>query len=365
MNANITAPLITTLMLFGVPTTASCQTADDYYNRGRSAIHHAGPPICRSPCLKAAIQDFTTAIKLKPDYAEAYFERGRAHSMHNTANGGVGRLEARDEIADYTKAIQLRPDYVDAYLFRGLARHLANQKKQAEEDFAKAIQIKPDDADAYYFRAFLLDHGNADALLADLSKALQFKENFTTSMVGTHAVSDVEQKLADLTARGNPTGQHFPIIIRAASSAKQATATLVLNVSWMFSGNERSNGGVFAPDASLSKITDTSGLAATVSAPVALSFSGLYKTPDDPFRVYFTAGAGDLQLWWSDAKPATSDNTALQLSPRWLAASKEVPATVEHPAGGISISSHTPSGEPLAFFIEFTAQQGIKSMGTQ
>ena len=54
----------------------------------------------------------TEAISLKPDCAEAYFNRGDA----------LKELKRLDEaLASYDKAISLKPDYAEAYVNRGNA----------------------------------------------------------------------------------------------------------------------------------------------------------------------------------------------------------------------------------------------------
>ena len=50
----------------------SAQTANEYYQKGLKNV--------LSDNYKAAILDFTKAIEINPDYAEAYYNRGRAKS---------------------------------------------------------------------------------------------------------------------------------------------------------------------------------------------------------------------------------------------------------------------------------------------
>ena len=57
-----------------------------------------------------AIADYNMAIELKPDYAQAYVNRGNAYRD----KGVIDRA-----IADYSKAIELKPDYAQAYYNRG------------------------------------------------------------------------------------------------------------------------------------------------------------------------------------------------------------------------------------------------------
>ena len=57
-----------------------------------------------------AIADYTKAIELRPDYASAYYNRGKVF---------LGLKNYEKAIADYTKAIELRPDDASAYDNRG------------------------------------------------------------------------------------------------------------------------------------------------------------------------------------------------------------------------------------------------------
>jgi tetratricopeptide (TPR) repeat protein len=51
-------------------------------------------------------------------------------------------------IADFTKAIELKPDYAEAYYFRGLAKQAKRDLDGATTDFTKAIELKPGYAEA-------------------------------------------------------------------------------------------------------------------------------------------------------------------------------------------------------------------------
>jgi tetratricopeptide (TPR) repeat protein len=96
-----------------------------------------------------AIQDLTEAIRLKPDFAIAYNNRGLVH---------IDKGDFSAAIKDCTEAIRLQSDFALAYNNRGVARlNLARFNKgdfaSAIQDCTKAIRLKPDYAEPYATRA--------------------------------------------------------------------------------------------------------------------------------------------------------------------------------------------------------------------
>ena len=73
-----------------------------------------------------------TAIRLDPDDALAYNNRGNAYYY-------LG--EYQRAIQDYDKAIQLDPDYANAYQGRGLAYHYLGEYTKQAADLAKACSL--------------------------------------------------------------------------------------------------------------------------------------------------------------------------------------------------------------------------------
>jgi len=110
-----------------------------------------------------AIIYYNKAIQLKPDYADAYYNRGNAKYDLKDYTGAI---------ADYNKAIQLNPDDAKAYNNRGGAKNNLKDYTGAIADYNKAIQLKPDYAKYYFNRGgakyYLKDKYGA---CADYSKA--------------------------------------------------------------------------------------------------------------------------------------------------------------------------------------------------
>jgi len=122
-----------------------------------------------------AIADYTTAIQLKPDYAEAYNDRGFAYYLKG---------DAERAIADFTQAIALRPDYPKAYNSRGVT-YMAHGYGAAKSvpDFDRAIALNPDFRYAYINRANARLPWHPWLAVADFHRAGMYPER-TAGMLG-------------------------------------------------------------------------------------------------------------------------------------------------------------------------------------
>jgi tetratricopeptide (TPR) repeat protein len=81
---------------------------------------------------KKAIEYLNNAIKLQPDLATAYYNRGIAYS-------NLGRLQRA--IEDYNEAIHLKPNDAEAYTNRGGAYFMQGNKKLFCRDVQKACTL--------------------------------------------------------------------------------------------------------------------------------------------------------------------------------------------------------------------------------
>ena len=138
---------------------------------------------------KNAIEDFTRAIELTPDFVPAYFmraiaknklailERDQAPTEANSpeeftpANAKL-QAELREIISDYDKVIELSPQMAFAYYNKGVVLAEAGDNTSALSLFSTAISIKPDFGEAYYNRGFIyMQLGQRQKGSDDLSKA--------------------------------------------------------------------------------------------------------------------------------------------------------------------------------------------------
>jgi Flp pilus assembly protein TadD len=117
--------------------------------------------------IEEAIEHYNKAIRLAPEYDNAYKNRGIAYTK-------LGRYQLA--IEDYNKAIHLKPDNADVYYNRGVAYTKLGQYQMAIEDYSKAIHLKPDDAAAYNNRgAIYIKFGQYQMAIEDFNNAIRLK----------------------------------------------------------------------------------------------------------------------------------------------------------------------------------------------
>lgn len=111
------------------------------------------------------IEYLDEAIRLKPDLAEAYNNRGNAY----------GDLkEYQQAIENYNEAIRLKPDYAHSYYNRGLTYGEMGNHSLAIEDFDETVRLKPEAVNAYHNRgAIYFIKGNKELGCSDAQKACE------------------------------------------------------------------------------------------------------------------------------------------------------------------------------------------------
>ena len=122
-----------------------------------------------------SILAYNRAISLKPDYADAYNNRG-------ATKGELGQHE--DAIADFDEVIRLKPDYADAYNNRGATKGALGQHEDAIADFDEVIRLKPDYAEAYYDRGIAKGElGRQEDAIADFDEAIRLKPSYVEAYI--------------------------------------------------------------------------------------------------------------------------------------------------------------------------------------
>jgi tetratricopeptide (TPR) repeat protein len=167
------------------PSAPSAPKADDFFLRANDK-HKAGD-------LRGALADYDQAIRIDPQYAFAYVNRGNTRRALGDKQG---------VITDYDQAIRLNPKYALAYYNRGKARSELGDRQGAIADYDQAIRIDPKDAFAYYNRGNIRSGlGDKQGAIADYDQAILLNpkdaEAYNNRGVTRRALGDNQGAIAD------------------------------------------------------------------------------------------------------------------------------------------------------------------------
>jgi tetratricopeptide (TPR) repeat protein len=157
-------------------------TAQQWFERGFSATDHG-----------EQVRFYNEAIRLQPDFAYAFNNRGAAR---------LARGDSEGALEDYDEAIRLKPDYAEALSNRGLARFDEGDRKGAFADLDAAIRLDPNNGGFFYNRANArADKGDLDGALADFDAAVRLQPDDASNYNNRGTVrldkGDLDGALAD------------------------------------------------------------------------------------------------------------------------------------------------------------------------
>ncbi len=148
--------------VFLVPRIFNAVQAINYYNQGNRLIREDKYP--------QAIDAFDRAVKIKPDFAEAWTNRG-------FALGKIQRL--LEKFASCEQATRVRADFAEAWNCRGLARFDLQQYESALEEYDRAIAVEPKFYLAWFNKGqALLKLGRNEGAIAATQRAIDIKPDF-------------------------------------------------------------------------------------------------------------------------------------------------------------------------------------------
>jgi Flp pilus assembly protein TadD len=134
------------------------------------ALNYSGLSMLLDGKAQEAINQFNKAIRVKPDFAEAYKNRGNAYY----------KLEQyQRSIEDYNETIRMKPDFDEAYINRGNAHLMLEQYQLALDDYDKAIRPKSNYARVYKDRG--ITHywlGNYSLAMDDFTEAIALEPGY-------------------------------------------------------------------------------------------------------------------------------------------------------------------------------------------
>ena len=136
--------------------------AEAYYNMG-VALKSKGNP-------EAAIDSYKQALKIKPNYAEAHNNMGNALTDKDDLEGAID---------SYKQALKIKPNYAEAYYNMGVALTNKDDLEGAIDSYKQALKIKPNYAEAYYnMGVALTNKDDLEGAIDSYKQALKIKPNY-------------------------------------------------------------------------------------------------------------------------------------------------------------------------------------------
>ena len=182
----------------------------DYYE----AYNNKGVSLKDLGKISEAIKNYKKAIALFPKNADTYTNIGVAYQEQGDFNSALEAFKKsislkpkntqaynnigniyQDEgnlnkaIEAYNKAISIQPEYVDPYYNKGICLHGQDKLDESVEAYDKALSLKPDYFDAYNNKGNALkDQGKLEKAIKNYKKAITLKPDYAEAYVNLSLV---------------------------------------------------------------------------------------------------------------------------------------------------------------------------------
>ena len=121
--------------------------------------------------MQLAIDEFTQAIEVDSESAEAYQFRGIVYIALGELDKGIADLDRA--LPELERAIEQEPRLAEPYFYRGVAYLFILDYEEAIADFDRAIELNPSYVEAYAVRGNAYDNnGEFDKAITSYGKAL-------------------------------------------------------------------------------------------------------------------------------------------------------------------------------------------------
>ena len=131
-----------------------------------AVLHPVSESIQKQVRQQQVSADEVTKVKEKELTAQEWSEKGYESA------------DLEEQLHCYSEAIRVKPDYANAYYNLGVLLHRKGDLDGALKDFNEVIYLTPNDADAYINRGIIHNSkGDLDAAIADYTEAIRLDPN--------------------------------------------------------------------------------------------------------------------------------------------------------------------------------------------
>lgn len=175
--------------------------------------------------IETSIAEFSKTIEIEPEFAPAYFRRGKAYyeraKFHAGRPSNQNSSKTNDTTAainDLSQAIAIVPNYGDPFYSRAIVYRFANRFEEALGDLAKYIEIQKQEgaqdlvAYAYHFRfAILVKMREFDRALADADESIKY---FTKPEITEFLIASYTHRVMIYQAKGDTANSNASMLAR-------------------------------------------------------------------------------------------------------------------------------------------------------
>jgi tetratricopeptide (TPR) repeat protein len=180
------------------------------------AHFYLGSALLAQGKLDEAIQHFSEALRLKPQFVEAWNQLGLT----------LMKQGKPDEAAPYlAEALRLKPQFVEAWNNLGLALMMQGKLDEAVPRFAEALRLRPDNATAHKnLGALLLRQGRLDEATRHLAEAVRLRPNDAEAHYDLGVALMLQEKFDEAVQQFTAALRIRPDLVEAANNLKLALA---------------------------------------------------------------------------------------------------------------------------------------------
>ena len=147
-----------------------------------SLLFELGNLLVAAKEYEAAISSYDQALTIKPDYHQAWYNRG--YALFN-----LGRLE--EAVFSYDQALKFKPDYHKAWNKRGNALFNLGRLEEAIASCNEVLKFKPNYHQAWYNKACCYAlQGNVEQAIENLQQAINLSPDECREMAKTDSDFD-------------------------------------------------------------------------------------------------------------------------------------------------------------------------------
>jgi len=194
-----------------LPVLCLCQeTADDYLNSAKTNI--------KLGKYLEAIEDYSSAISIKPNLSDTYFNRARAYVLLEEYNLSINDFSKFIDLKKTNSELRSKISQELGYSQRGLMKSIIKDNIGAIEDYSKAIELNPKNADNYFGRGNVYRETKSYKMaIDDFSNAIKYDAGygdleftfFNRAMVKKEIGEDFCQDLKKSCELGNSSACNY------------------------------------------------------------------------------------------------------------------------------------------------------------